>query len=74
MKSSNSIGHDSSSIKIHKLINNRISPHITHIINSIITKGIYPDILKQSRISPIKKPDKPDDYIDSYRLIKDQNL
>ena len=54
MKSSYSIGHDSSSIKIYKLINNRISPHITHLINSIITKGIYPDILKQSGISPLK--------------------
>jgi len=69
MKSSNSIGHDSSSIKIYKLINNRISPHITHLINSIIISGTYPDILKRSRISPIKKPDKPEDNIDSFRPI-----
>merc|ERR1712101_100023 len=30
MKSSNSTGHDLSSIKIYKMINSRISPHITH--------------------------------------------
>ena len=69
MKSSNSTGHDLSSIKIYKMINSRISPHITHLINSIINTGVYPKILKISRITPIKKPDKPDDYIDSYRPI-----
>ena len=30
---------------------------------------VYPNILKLSRITPIKKPDKPDDNIDSYRPI-----
>ena len=69
MKSSNSTGHDSSSIKIYKLINNCISPHITHLINCIINTGVYPKILKLSRITPIKKPDKPDDDIDSYHPI-----
>ena len=54
MKSSNSTGHDSSSIKIYKLINNRISPHITHLINCIIKTGVYPKILKLSRITSIK--------------------
>jgi len=56
-------------IKIYKMINSRISPHITHLINSIINTGVYPKILKISRITPIKKPDKPDDDIDSYRPI-----
>ena len=69
MKSSNSTGHDSSSIKIYKLINNRISPHITHLINCIINTGVYPKILKISRITPIKNPDKPDVDIDLYRPI-----
>ena len=69
MKSSNSTGHDHSSIKIYKLINNRISPHITHLIYCIINTGVYPKILKLSRITPIKKPNKPDDNIDSYRPI-----
>ena len=69
MKSSNSTGHDFSLIQIYKMINKRISPHITHLINSIINTGVYPKILKLSRITPIKKPDKPDDDIDSYRPI-----
>merc|ERR1711867_344759 len=69
MKSSNSTGHDLFSIKIYKMINSRISPHITHLINSIINTGVYPKILKISRITPIKKPDKPDDDIDLYRPI-----
>ena len=69
MKSSNSTGHDLSSIKIYKLINSRISPHITHLINCIIKTGVYPKILKISRITPIKKPDKPQHDIDSYRPI-----
>ena len=69
MKSSNSTGHDLSSIKIYKMINTRISPHIAHLINSIIKTGVYPRILKISRITPIKKPDKPQHEIDSYRPI-----
>ena len=69
MKSSNSTGHDLSSIKIYKLINSRISPHIAHLINCIIKTGVYPKILKISRITPIKKPDKPQHDIDSYRPI-----
>ena len=56
-------------IKIYKMINSRISPHITHLINSIINTGVYPKILKIYRITPIKKLDKPDDDIDSYRPI-----
>merc|ERR1712240_633465 len=37
MKLSNSTGHDSSSIKIYKMINSQISPYITHSLNSIIS-------------------------------------
>ena len=66
MKSPNSTDHDLSSIKIYKLINSRISPHIAHLINCIIKTGVYPKILKISRITPIKKPDKPQHDIDSY--------
>ena len=52
--------------QIYKLIINFISPHITHLINCIINTGVYPKIHKLCRITPIKKPDKPDDDIDSY--------
>ena len=46
-----------------------IIPHITHLVNSIIHTEIYPTILKVSRISPILKPEKPAENIDSYRPI-----
>ena len=46
MKSSNSTGNDLFSMKIYKLINSRISPHIAHLINCIIKTGVYPKILK----------------------------
>ena len=69
MKSINSIGHDTTLIKIYKSINKRISPHITYLINQIIDTGIYPKNFKLSRISPIVKPDKPSDDIDSFRPI-----
>ena len=69
MKSSNSTEHDLSSIKIYKPINSRISPHIAHLNNCIIKTEVYPKILKISRITPIKKPDKPQYNINSYRPI-----
>lgn len=69
MKASNSVGLDLASIKIYKKLVNRISPIIAHLINCIIESGIYPDILKISKISPIIKPDKDANSIDSYRPI-----
>ena len=69
MKASNSVGHDLASIKIYKKLVNRISPVIAHLINCIIDSGIYPDILKISKKSPILKPDKDANLIDSYRPI-----
>ena len=43
-------------MNILKKINKEISPHITHLCNSIIRTGIYPDKLKVSKILPILKP------------------
>ena len=42
---------------------------MTHLLTKIITTETYPDILKTTRITPTKKPDKPTDNIDSYRPI-----
>ena len=44
LDSSNAVGHDNSSIKIYKKLNEKISPHITHLINTIIRTGVYPKI------------------------------
>ena len=69
MKTSNSTGHNLASIKIYKMLAHRLGPHIQHLINTIIKTGTYPDILKLSKITPQKKPDKPTNKIDSYRQI-----
>ena len=69
LKSSNSTGHDLATTKIYKKLANRISPHITHLINSIITTSSYPNILKVSKMTPILKPDKDPLLVDSYRPI-----
>ncbi len=69
LKNSNSKGHDEITNKILKKINNEISPHLTHMINSIVRTSTIPDIFKISRVLPISKPDKPLNCIDSFRPI-----
>ena len=56
-------------MKILKRITPLISPHLTHLLTSIIINETYPDILKTTRISPNLKQDKKSDHIDSYRPI-----
>ena len=63
------MGHDMTSIKIYKKIIDRIAPYITHLVNSLNTKSIYPIILKISIISPQLKQDKDSSNIDSFRPI-----
>ena len=69
MKTSNALGHDLASIKVYKMLAYRLGRHIQHLINTIIRTGTYPDILKLSKITPQKKPDKRTDKIDSYQPI-----
>ena len=69
MKTSNSIGHNIASIKVYKMLAYRLGRHIQHLINTIIRTGIYPDILKLSKITPQLKPDKQTNKIDIYRPI-----
>ena len=69
LKPKNSKGNDITNMKIIKKLCPAIIPHITHLVNSIIYTEIYPTILKVSRISPILKPDKQSEFIDSYRPI-----
>ena len=69
LKPKNSKGNNISNMKIIKKLCPAILPHITHLINSIIFTENYPTVLKVSRISPILKPDKESEMIESYRPI-----
>ena len=44
LKNSNSTGHDDITNNIIKRINKEMSPHITHMINTIINKQTIPNI------------------------------
>ena len=69
MKNSNSTGHDDITNNIIKRINKEMSPHITHMINTIINRQTIPNIFKISRILPLSKPEKSVHLIESYRPI-----
>ena len=69
MRCSNTVGHDAISSRILKLTPDVLSPFITHAFNSSIRSGIFPDILKVSRILPISKKDKSKLSMSSYRPI-----
>ena len=68
-KPSSTVGSDIINIRVIKKKTPLISPHLTHLYTAIILTQIYPDILKNTRIAPNKKQDKPLDQIDSYRPI-----
>ena len=69
LQSTNSTGFDPISNKILKKINHTISPHITHLINSILRSSTYSNIFKIFRMLPLSKPEKDSLLIDSYRPI-----
>ena len=69
LKNSNCTGYDDISFKILKKLNDRISSHICHLINSILFTQTFPDIYKISRILPISKPGLPTDKISSFHPI-----
>ena len=69
IKTYNALGHDLASIKVYKMLAHKLGRHIQQLINTIIRTGIYPDILKLSKITPQLKPDKQTNKIDSYRPI-----
>merc|ERR1711954_299442 len=47
---------------------------LTHIINTIIRTGIFPDCMKISRVIPILKPKKDKNLLRSYRPINNMNV
>merc|ERR1711873_21173 len=69
MKPKKSKGNDIINMQIIKKLCPAIIPHITHLVNSILHTEVYPTIFKVSRITPILKPDKRSELIDSYRPI-----
>ena len=56
-------------MNVIKKINDRISPHITHLFNCIIRSGTYPEIIQLSKILPLLKPHKDKFEIESYRPV-----
>ena len=70
LKSSGSTGYDDISSKTLKKCVDVISPHIMHMINTIVRTSIFPQCFKVTKIIPILKSGKPADHIDSYRPIK----
>ena len=74
MKLSGSSGLDEIDSKIIKMVPKVTAMMMTHLINSIITTGIYPDILKISRILPILKPGKAKSEEGSYRPINNLSV
>lgn len=55
---SNSVGHDGIHPKFIKLILTYILPHVTHLLNTIVTTSKFPTIWKHAKIIPIPKSDK----------------
>ena len=66
---SNSIGHDNLNNKFLKKIKHTISPHLTHLINTIILTKKFPNIYKITRILPLSKPNSDPTLINSYHPI-----
>ena len=69
MKNTNSCGFDGISSKTIKKVPKQTAMYMTHIINCIIERKIYPEILKISKITPILKSDKDKLNPGSYRPI-----
>jgi len=68
LKSKTSVGVDDISTKLLKEIKNEIAKPVTLIINQSLSTGIFPDLLKIGKISPIyKKGDKT--QLSNYRPI-----
>ena len=68
LKSKSSHGFDNLSTKLLKEIKYEILNPLTHIINQSLTTGIFPELLKIAKISPIyKKDDKT--KLNNYRPI-----
>ena len=74
MKTTNSSGFDNTNSRIIKEILHITALYMTHLINSVIRKGKFPDLLKITKIIPLCKPNKPVTMTTSYRPIAIMNV
>lgn len=68
LKNECSVGWDGLSNQLLKDHSNILVPHLTHIFNGCLRKGIFPKVLKKSQIRPIHKGGTRD-RIENYRPI-----
>lgn len=68
LKNSKSPGLDYISARILKSVAHSISEHVAHLINSSVSAGIFPSILKQAKVIPVHKKNA-EDNIANYRPI-----
>ena len=61
-------------MRIIKRLSPEISPHLMHLINSIINTSTFPNILKVQKIMPTLKADKVVNDIDSYCPINNLSI
>lgn len=68
LKNKNSTGYDGISTKVVKFVSVDIASHLSHILNTCISSGIFPNSLKTVIVKPLfKKNDKKD--LVNYRPI-----
>lgn len=73
LKNSSHGGHDNISNEVIKMFHMFLSKPISHIINSIFSAGVFPDVFKNSTIVPLFKSGKKTD-INNYRPIALTNV
>ena len=69
MTSSSSTASDYISVKLLKTAATQLKPLILHLFNNIITTEKYPEILKVTKIIPIRKKSKPSNSSTGWRPI-----
>ena len=74
MKKSNTCGFDGLNANIIKEIPHMTSIMMTHAINCMIRTGVFPNILKISRLLPLSKPGKNKQELNSYRPIANLHI
>lgn len=68
LKNKNSFGFDEVSTSVIKFVSEVIAKPLTHIINTCISSGIYPDKLKTTIIKPLHKKNNKEDMT-NYRPV-----
>ena len=69
MKSTNSTGWDTISMRTIKILQKQLESALLNLINTSISTQTYPDNMKHSKAIPLLKSGKPSNLTTSYRLI-----